>query len=238
MPQATTIDRVAPIAEEQWGLITRAEAGTERRVRGYAETAGGEIGTRAGRPRRHRGLVRRCRTTRICELHGCNLNRRCLLGSGHGTKGSFPIGPRRRCTGWVISQRTATSSRCRAGGKRAGPTCGCTRASQGFGRRSVACRSLAFRDRRSYGGPGGPGRCGADHCRRNPGAYDYPGNFAETLAPHAAAFGLRRGDGFALLRGPAQLVGDPETSKWLEEAQAHLKRQRKAFAGSPPEDTE
>src|SRR5438270_9964201 len=32
------------------------------------------------------------------------------------------------------------------------------------------------------------------------GAHDSPARFAETLAPHAQRFGLRRGDGLALLR--------------------------------------
>ena len=45
--------------------------------------------------------------------------------------------------------------------------------------------------------------------------YDYPGNFAEALAPHAAHFGLRRGDGLALLRWLLDLVGNPETQEWM-----------------------
>ncbi len=56
------------------------------------------------------------------------------------------------------------------------------------------------------------------------GAYDYPGTFADALAPHAARFGLRRGDGIALLRWLLDLVGDPETSRWMEEARTHADR--------------
>lgn len=48
--------------------------------------------------------------------------------------------------------------------------------------------------------------------------YDYPGTFAEVLAAHAARFGLRRGDGLALLRWLLDLVGDPNTAQWLDEA--------------------
>lgn len=51
-------------------------------------------------------------------------------------------------------------------------------------------------------------------------AYDYPGSFADALAPHAPKFGLRRRDGIALLRWLLDLVGDPETSRWIEEARA------------------
>jgi Transcriptional regulator, AbiEi antitoxin len=53
------------------------------------------------------------------------------------------------------------------------------------------------------------------------GVYDYPGTFAEKLAPHAAQFGLRRGDGIAVLRWLLDLVGDPETSRWMEEARGY-----------------
>ena len=55
-------------------------------------------------------------------------------------------------------------------------------------------------------------------------AYDYPGTFADALAPYAAQFGLRRGDGLALLRWLLDLVGDPETGRWLAEARAHIAR--------------
>ncbi|MGH2704935.1 MAG: type IV toxin-antitoxin system AbiEi family antitoxin domain-containing protein [Actinomycetota bacterium] len=54
--------------------------------------------------------------------------------------------------------------------------------------------------------------------------YDYPGPFADALASHAARFGLRRGDGIALLRWLLDLVGDPDTPRWMEEARAHMAR--------------
>lgn len=52
--------------------------------------------------------------------------------------------------------------------------------------------------------------------------YDYPGTFADALAPYAARFGLRRGDGIALLRWLLDLVGDADTTRWMEEARAHM----------------
>ena len=52
--------------------------------------------------------------------------------------------------------------------------------------------------------------------------YDYPGTFPEALAPHAARFGLRRGDGLALLGWLLELVGDHETDRWMDEARASL----------------
>jgi predicted transcriptional regulator of viral defense system len=52
-------------------------------------------------------------------------------------------------------------------------------------------------------------------------AYDSPGTFAKALAPHAARFGLRQRDGLGLLRWLLDLVGDPETPRWMFEATAH-----------------
>jgi hypothetical protein len=54
--------------------------------------------------------------------------------------------------------------------------------------------------------------------------YDSPGAFVDALAPYAARFGLRRGDGLALLRWLLDIVGDPDTSRWMEEARAHVVR--------------
>jgi hypothetical protein len=53
---------------------------------------------------------------------------------------------------------------------------------------------------------------------------DRPETFTEALAVHAARFGLRRGDGIGLLRWLLELVGDPRTSGWLEDASAPLRR--------------
>lgn len=55
-------------------------------------------------------------------------------------------------------------------------------------------------------------------------AYDYPGTFAGSLAPHAGQFGLRKGAGLALLGWLLDLVNDPERERWMDEAQAHLNR--------------
>jgi hypothetical protein len=49
---------------------------------------------------------------------------------------------------------------------------------------------------------------------------DDPGSVASAIAPHAAAHGLRRGDGLGLLRWLLDLSGDPDSAKWLAEATA------------------
>lgn len=64
--------------------------------------------------------------------------------------------------------------------------------------------------------------------------YDDPGTFADALGPHAARFGLRRGDGLALLRWLLDTVGDPQTSRWMEEARAHAARSSAEHGGKLP----
>jgi hypothetical protein len=65
-------------------------------------------------------------------------------------------------------------------------------------------------------------------------ADDYPGAFAEALALHAARFGLRRGDGIALLEWLLDLAARRETSAWLDQARAH--RERSSAAESSAAD--
>jgi hypothetical protein len=48
--------------------------------------------------------------------------------------------------------------------------------------------------------------------------YASPGEFASALAPHAVALGFRRGDGIALLRWLLDLTGDPQGRKWMDES--------------------
>jgi hypothetical protein len=58
---------------------------------------------------------------------------------------------------------------------------------------------------------------------------DYAGMFVEKLGPRAAQFGLRRGDGVAVLRWLLDLVGDPQAARWMQDARA-------AWADSTPSD--
>ncbi|SDT81068.1 type IV toxin-antitoxin system AbiEi family antitoxin domain-containing protein [Actinoplanes derwentensis] len=51
-------------------------------------------------------------------------------------------------------------------------------------------------------------------------ALDGPASVAAAIAPHAAAFELRRQDGIGLLRWLLDLSGDPEQERWLAEAAA------------------
>jgi hypothetical protein len=56
------------------------------------------------------------------------------------------------------------------------------------------------------------------------GVFDYPGTFADSLAPHAARFGLPKGDGLALLDWFLELTNDPNRNRWMDEARAHADR--------------
>jgi hypothetical protein len=57
-------------------------------------------------------------------------------------------------------------------------------------------------------------------------AFDDPGSIASAIAPYAAAHGLRRGDGLALLRFLLDLSGSPDLEAWLAEAPASMDRLR------------
>ena len=48
--------------------------------------------------------------------------------------------------------------------------------------------------------------------------YDHPATFAASLSPHAARFGLRRGDGLALLGWLLDITRNDESTKWMREA--------------------
>jgi predicted transcriptional regulator of viral defense system len=54
------------------------------------------------------------------------------------------------------------------------------------------------------------------------GDHEFPATIAKALAPQAASFGLRRGDGLALLRWLLDLVGDEESGRWMDEARTQL----------------
>lgn len=54
------------------------------------------------------------------------------------------------------------------------------------------------------------------------GGHDDPARFGEALAPLAGRFGLRRGDGLGLMHWLLDLVGDPLSERWMDEARSQL----------------
>jgi hypothetical protein len=77
--------------------------------------------------------------------------------------------------------------------------------------------------------PEGVAHIVADAIRGN---YDYPGVFTDSLAAQASRFGLRRGDGLGVMRWLLDLVGDPATPRWLDEARVHLERESARSCGN------
>lgn len=67
--------------------------------------------------------------------------------------------------------------------------------------------------------------------------YDSPGTFAEALAPYAARFGLRRGDGLALLRWLLDLVRDSDSSRWITQARDSIQRDERDQRAPEPVTT-
>jgi hypothetical protein len=51
---------------------------------------------------------------------------------------------------------------------------------------------------------------------------DHPGRVAHAFAPYAVRFGLRQGDGLALLAWLLTLTGDPDRETWLDEARVSI----------------
>jgi hypothetical protein len=56
--------------------------------------------------------------------------------------------------------------------------------------------------------------------------HEHPANFAGALSRIASRFGLRRGDGLALLRWLLDLTGDPDVPLWVGQAEAAAVRAR------------
>ena len=48
--------------------------------------------------------------------------------------------------------------------------------------------------------------------------FDYPATIAQSIAPYAMTYGLRRDDGLGLLRWLLEINGDPDRDAWIEEA--------------------
>jgi hypothetical protein len=62
--------------------------------------------------------------------------------------------------------------------------------------------------------------------------FAYSDSFPSALAPHAARFGFRTGDGLALLRALLSSIGNPDWEKWVKEAEdsAHKQVPTEAYA--------
>lgn len=233
MARGTTVSRLAPIAADQWGLITRSQA------------------ERAGIP--HATFDRLVNDEELVERVAHGVYRLRLAPSPDHVElraAWLQLAPdtpawERRPEQGVVSHRSATA--LYGIGDLPADRHEFTLPRRRQSRRSdvrLHQRPLADREwvwlrglpvtlpsrvvddlLRDDEGPEAVAQIAVDAIRA---VYDYPGSFAEVLGRHAARFGLRRGDGLALLRWLLDLVGDPETPRWTNEARARLRREDEA----------
>ncbi|HEY8684483.1 MAG TPA: type IV toxin-antitoxin system AbiEi family antitoxin domain-containing protein [Chloroflexota bacterium] len=224
MPQKSTISRLSEITEDQWGLITRRQAERtgvsqatlqrladhavlERVAHGVYHLLGAPVPDHLALRAAWLQLAPGVPVWKRTPEQGLVSHRSAavLYGLGHlpADRNEFTLPTRRQ------SRRPDVRLHQRQIGKWIelhGLLV--TRPSQ------IASDLLADSE-----DPAAIGHMIADAIRQ---VFDYPHEFAEVLAPHAARFGLRRGDGPALLRWLLDLVGDPETQLWTEEVQSHI----------------
>jgi predicted transcriptional regulator of viral defense system len=225
MPHAATVSKLAGIAEDQWGLVTRRQAARagvspatlqrlsadgsvlERVAHGVYHLAGAPVpdhvplraawlqlapGTLAWERTADQGVV-------------SHRSAAALYGLGHlpADEHAFTLPTRRQVRRPDVHVHQRKLAKDESIVLRGLPV---TRPSR------IAADLLADRE-----DPEAVGQVVADALR---GANEYAGAFVETLAPHAAQLGLRRRDGAAVLRWLLDLVGDPQTDRWMEDTRA------------------
>jgi putative AbiEi antitoxin of type IV toxin-antitoxin system len=233
MPQYTTLGPLARLAEEQWGLVTRrqaAEAGVpettferviadgsilERVANGVYRYTGAPIPDHLDLRAAWLQLAPDVPAWERTPDQGLVSHRSAasLYGLGHlpADVHEFTVGKRKQTRRADVRLHRRDPSKIKGSVLHGLPV---TRPSV------IAADLLADRDE-----PEAVAQVVADAIR---GAYDYPGTFAETLAPYAARFQFRRDDGLALLRWLVSLAGDPDAPRWLQEAEASLRRSEAA----------
>jgi len=229
MPQQTTLERIASIAEDQWGLITRRQAERagvpqttldrltaqpavlERVAFGVYRITGAPIPDHLDLRAAWLQLEPEAPAWERTPDQGVVSHRSAasLYGLGHlpADRHEFTLPVRRQ------SRRPDVRLHIR----RLEPGDSIVLAGLPVTRPSRIASDLLY-DREE---PDAVAQIVADAIR---GVYDYPGTFADALAPHAARLGFQRGDGLALLRWLLDLVGDPETDRWMHEAREHVSR--------------
>ena len=122
----STLSRIARIAEDQWGLVTRRQA----EGAGVSQATLQRLAKTGILDRVAHGVYRLTGAPPpdYLDLRAAwlQLARRFRRGSGHRSRGSYPTVRPRRCTVLATCPQTGTSSRCRSGGNLAGRTSGFT----------------------------------------------------------------------------------------------------------------
>jgi Transcriptional regulator, AbiEi antitoxin len=241
MPRVSTLARLAEIAADQWGLVTRRQAAQA----GIPPATLDRLTAPGGLLERIAHGVYRVRTAPVpdhIDLRAAWLQLAPEVPAWDRTPEQGVVSHRSAAAlyelGHLPDDRAEFSLPVRRQSRRADVRLHHRRLEQG---ESITLQGLPVTL---------PSRIAADLLaeREDPAAvaqviadairaiYDYPGSFATAIAPHAAAFGLRRGDGLALLRWLLDLVGDPETGRWMEEARASAKRAEHRASSAPTAD--
>lgn len=238
MPHASTVSRLAQVAEDQWGLVTRRQAETAgvspatlQRLsnEGVLERVGHGVYHLAGAPLPDQVPLRVAWLQLAPAIPAwerrpdqgvvSHRSAAALYGFGHlpADTHEFTLPARRQ-----VRRPDVRIHR----GKVANDEWEILRGLPVTRPARIAADLLADRE-----DPEAVAQVIADALR---GVNEYAGIVAEKLGPHAARFGLRRGDGVALLRWLLDLVGDPQTARWMEDARTVITDITPAGGFPPP----
>lgn len=222
MPRTSTLSKLAGIAEEQWGFVTRRQAEAagvspatlKRLIRdGVLERTAPAVYHLAGAPEPDHGPLRSAWLQLAPDTPAwqrrpeqgvvSHRSAAAMYGLGHlpADTHEFILPERRQVRRSDVRIHRGRLDEGERVILRGLPV---TRPSR------IAADLLADRE-----DPEAVGHVVADALR---GADDHAGAFVEKLGPRATGLGLRRGDGVAVLRWLLDLVGDPETARWMEQA--------------------
>jgi predicted transcriptional regulator of viral defense system len=227
MPQMKTATKLASLAEDQWGLLTRRqaeEAGLspatlqrlsatggilERMTHGVYHLAGAPLPNHPALRAAWLGLAPETLAWERRPEQGVVSHRSAAamygLGELPADRHEFTLPVRRQTRRADVRLHRRPLAEAEWISLRGLPV---TRPSR------IAADLLAERE-----DPGAVAQVVADAIR---GVFDYPGTFAETLSSVAARVGFRAGDGPAVLRWLLELAGEPEAERWLEEARTTM----------------
>jgi Transcriptional regulator, AbiEi antitoxin len=229
MPQLSTVARLADIAEDQWGLVTRQQAQNAGISRASLDRLTAE---RSVLERVDHGVYRltvapvpdhlalRAAWLRLApEVPRWKRTPEQGVVSHRSAASLYGVGhlPADRQEFTVPTRRQSRRPDVRLHVRRLGPGKWIELGGLPVTRPSRIASDLLL-DKED---PEAVAQIIADSIRH---VFDYPGTFAESLAPHAASFGLRKGDGLALLRWLLDLVGNADTDRWMEEARQSVAR--------------
>jgi hypothetical protein len=225
MVYSSTLSRLAPVTEDQWGLVTRRQAdmsaATLQRLAsaGVLDRVAHGVYRLAGAPPADHLALRAAWLQLAPEVPAwdrvpeqgvvSHRSAAALYGLGHlpADQHDFTLTARRQ------SRRPDVRLHARALGRDELAVAGglpVTRPSR------IAADLLDDRE-----DPEAVASVIADALRAG---HDDPGTIADALASEAARLGFRRGDGLALLRWLLCLTSDPGASRWMEVARTHAAR--------------